>query len=44
MSKAYFSKEAKCACQNFAPCDKDKEQLLVGLQENWHEAYKMLIS
>ena len=26
------------------PCDKDKEQLLASLQENWHEAYKMLIS
>lgn len=32
MSKAYFSKEAKCALKNFAPCDKDKEQLLESLQ------------
>jgi len=37
MSKGYFSKEAKCAYQNFAPCDKDKEQLLVGLQEKAEE-------
>ena len=44
MSKGYFSKKAKYALKNFAPCDKDKEQLLVGLQENWQEAYKKLRS